>query len=124
MKIRSDYVTNSSSSSFLLAHKGKLNERQKKAILDYVESAFFGTQLLDSNCSEEEYQEVAKGWDFNENQDKEIRKALSQGNNLYAGGVDFYDDYDHSSLYYDIWDLAEKNADPDSFIPIDTDLYY
>ena len=36
MKIRSDYVTNSSSSSFILARKGELNEAQKEAILRYV----------------------------------------------------------------------------------------
>lgn len=37
MKVRMDFVTNSSSSSFILARTSKLNEKQKEEILKYVE---------------------------------------------------------------------------------------
>ena len=37
MKIRTDFVANSSSSSFVLARKGALNEKQKAAVIAYIE---------------------------------------------------------------------------------------
>ena len=42
MKIRMDYVTNSSSSSFILARNEHLNEKQKDKIIEYVEKTFLG----------------------------------------------------------------------------------
>ena len=45
MKIRTDFVSNSSSSSFVLARKGGLNEKQKEAVIRYVEEHMMGKPL-------------------------------------------------------------------------------
>lgn len=53
MKVRTDFVTNSSSSSFILARKGELTEKQKQVIIEYVEEKMLGRKMLTPGSSEE-----------------------------------------------------------------------
>ena len=53
MRIRTDFVTNSSSSSFILDRKEELTEKQKEVIIDYVETLMLGSEMLTPACTEE-----------------------------------------------------------------------
>ena len=112
MKFRTDFVTNSSSSSFLIARKP--SEKQKKAILQFVEDNFLGTKgedVLTPDSSEEEIKEFL---DYNGLEDKsaEIRKFLRKGLTVTVGYID--NDADIFMYLGDLWKTLKK-SDPGNF---------
>lgn len=124
MKVRMDFVTNSSSASFLLARSSGLNEKQKEAILKYVEKRFLGEKLpLVRESTAEEVEEEVEEFCRERDQEK-VRDALDEGYSLYAGTVDYeMADISLMNIYERIWRLAEENGDG-SFRRINTDLSY
>lgn len=126
MKIRTDFVTNSSSSSFILARNSEMNEKQKEEILKYVEENFLGDPVLTPESSEEEIQKLFEDdWEFRDEETQELtRKALREGKSIYSGCVCFEEsDYDYADVFEKIWDIMKNNGD-DDFVEIDCDLSY
>lgn len=121
MKVRTDFVTNSSSSSFILARKAELSEKQKEAIVDFVVKRMLGKKAKISKDKVEEF--LDKNY-FDESYKDDICNALDEGKSIYTGWVSFEEaDYTIGSLYEELWKALEK-ADGEAFCGIDTDLSY
>lgn len=126
MKIRMDFVTNSSSSNFVLARNSMLNEKQKEKILQYIEKNFLGELQLTPESTEEEIQRVfEEGWAFYDERVQEaVREALKSGKSIYSDSVCFeVCENSYASVFEDIWEIMKENGNED-FEEIDGDLSY
>lgn len=126
MKVRMDFVTNSSSSSFILARKLEMNEKQKEEILKYVERNFLGKPMLTPESTEAEIQKIFdEEWEFrNADTQLKVREMLREGKSVCSGYVCFEEcEYDYASVFGEIWEIMEENGEG-NFVEIDGDLSY
>ena len=120
MKIRTDFVTNSSSSSFIIAHKS--SAKQKEILADFAKRTFFGDRwTLTPGTPIEEVRKILEDH-YQEEFLDEVVDCLNAGFEVSMGSVDFEPDM-AAVNYTAVW--RELYAgDRENFVPIDIDLSY
>lgn len=124
MKVRMDFVTNSSSSSFIIARKEELSEQLKELIVEFVMENMMGKKMLEPNSTEEQIQKLCDEKYICTEDEEEIRSALKEGKTVYGGRIDFeccVDNY--ADLFEELWRKLEETGKGE-FVTIDGDLSY
>lgn len=134
MKIRKDYITNSSSSNFMIGRKDDLTEDQKNKIIDFVKKRFLGKKIASTEQEwikyliEERYGDIVDDDgnidEYSDDYDlyKEGMDILNKGLNIYSDWVSFEDaDWTIGNIYQSLFNLLNED---ENFKIIDDDLSY
>jgi hypothetical protein len=124
MKVRMDFVTNSSSSSFIIARKEELSEQLKGLIVEFVLENMMGRKMLEPNSTEDQIQKLFEEEYIGTQEQAEIRRVLKEGKTVYGGWIDFECcDYNYGGLFEELWNKLEEGG-KDEFVAIDGDFSY
>ena len=120
MRYRRDYVTNSSATSYLLAQKGSLTQKQKEAVAKWVEEKVLGEIILAPEVDKGKLEVFLEEGYFDDEVKEEARRAHEEGFSLKLGWVPF-NEGKLDDLYQSLWKALE-DAEKENFRILDGDL--
>lgn len=126
MKVRLDFVTNSSSSSFIYALKGEIDQPTKEALAQLVIDNLLGEKVLSKDATSEEVETYLKDNYLDEDAETagEIREAVAEGKDVYAGWVHYEEcEYSYGDLFESALNVLKDKMDS-NYKGIQTDLSY
>lgn len=109
-KYRVDYVTNSSSSSYIIARKAELSEEQKEEIVKFVEENFLkGEVILTPSSSNQKIKDEVEYYFDDETYEDELKMRLKEGKDIVQGMIHFEgSSYTLGKLYEKLFNRLEK----------------
>lgn len=112
-------MTNSSSSSFLLGFKGNsLTQRQKDAIIKYIERNALGAPVNDQRLDE------AKNWFNSQDSTDRAKQRRQEGWTVNMGEIPHcHGEYELAEFLRGMWRVMVE-ADPENAMIIDDDVGY
>ena len=122
MKIRTDFVTNSSSSSFIIARNKEFSKQEEEIMLKHVQS-LLGKLVLSPESTEEDIENFFNRVYCDEKEKQKIIEELKKGNSIFAGSIDFEcSEYVIKEIYQELWSALQKENK--NMIMITDDMIY
>lgn len=122
MKIRTDFVTNSSSSSFIVAKKHKLSQNDEHVIAQWAIDQMLGNECIVAADAEDRDTKIEDlGHEFYYNDSNPLTDENTDGYDVYANSSVDFDYISMNEVFSDFFDMIKTL---DGFKVIEDDIHY